>query len=97
MQVIAEEPWDWFLFRDEDGLYLDVLVENSFVSFSVAAALTSEQAAGFERSGAAYLNGISHEMRTKALRREWILQPLPGDWAERSLTAVNDWRRVHKA
>lgn len=93
MQVIAEQPWDWFLFEDDGKLFLDVLVENSAISFSIAAELSAEQAAGYACKGAACLTQLSGEMRYQALRREWIMQPLPPGWNDRSVAAVHEWRK----
>ncbi len=93
MRVIAEEPWGWFLFEDDGKLYLDVLVEHGAVSFNVTAELTAQQAAEFTAKGAASVEGLAHEMRNKALMRQWCIVPLPDDWAGRSLSAVHEWQR----
>jgi hypothetical protein len=93
MHVIAEDPWNWFLLEDEGTLYLDVLVENGAVSFSVAAELTAEQASGYRQGGAGILGAVAGEMRDKALRRTWRGDPLPAGWAEESAAAVREWQR----
>ncbi len=92
MNVIAEEPWGWFLFADGDTLYLEVLVEHGAISYDVTAALTVEQGAAFARGGAPALAPLAAEMRYKAIMHEWQVQALPADWAARSLAAVQDWR-----
>lgn len=92
MQVIAEDPWNWFLFEDEGLLYLDVLVENGAVSFSVAAELTPEQAGAFRRMGVASLAPVADEMRRKGHMRTWRVTPLAADWTERSVAAVHEWK-----
>jgi hypothetical protein len=73
-------------------LYLDVLVENGAVSFSVTAELAPEQAGHFRRTGVASLAPVAHEMRRKGLMRTWRITPLPADWAERSVAAVHEWK-----
>lgn len=93
MEVIAEDPWNWFLFADEGKLYLDVLVENGAVSYSVTAELTPEQASAYRRDGASSFASVSGEMRQKALTRTWRIVPLPPDWADRSVAAVHEWQR----
>ncbi len=93
MEVIAEDPWNWFLFEDEGRLYLDVLVENGAVSFSVASELTSEQASAYRRDGASSFALVSGEMRHKALMQTWRIVPLPAGWDERSVAAVHEWQR----
>lgn len=93
MQVIAEDPWNWFLFEDGEQLYLDVLVENGAVSFSVASGLTPEQARRFRRTGVTSLAPVADELRRKGLMRTWRITPLPADWAERSAAAVHEWKR----
>jgi len=80
MQVIAEDPWNWFLFEDEGLLYLDVLVENGAVSFSVTAELAPEQAGHFRRTGVASLAPVAHEMRRKGLMRTWRITPDAGSF-----------------
>ncbi len=92
MNVVAEEPWGWFLFADGNVLYLDVLVEHGAVSYTVTAALTDEQGAEFARGGAAALAPLASEMRRQAIMHEWQAQGLPADWAARSMAAVDEWR-----
>ncbi|HEU6454757.1 MAG TPA: hypothetical protein VN201_04785 [Roseateles sp.] len=97
MEVIAEAPWNWFLFYDEGKLYLDVLVENGAASFSVAAELNREQADAYRREGNDGLTLVAGEMRHKALLRTWRLGTLPSDWGPRSVAAVHEWQRRAKA
>src|SRR3982750_1937644 len=89
MEVIAEDPWNWFLLDDEGRLYLDVLIENGAVSFSIAAELTAEQSTAYRRGGPGSLALVSGEMRHKALMQTWRIVPLPAGWAERSIAAVH--------
>jgi hypothetical protein len=93
MEVIAEDPWNWFLFEDEGTLYLDVLVDNGAVSFSVTAELSAKQADSYRRDGASGLAHVSAEMRHKALMRTWRAVALPARWEERSVAAVHEWQR----
>jgi hypothetical protein len=93
MKVIAEDPWNWYLFEDEGKLYLDVLVESSAVSFSVAAELSQDQASGYRRDGPTGLALVAGEMRHKALMRTWRIGALPSNWDERSIAAVHEWQR----
>lgn len=93
MEVIAEDPWNWFLIEVEGKLYLDVLVESGAVSFSVASELTSEQSSAYRQGGASSLALVADEMRLKALTRTWRVPPLPTGWDARSVAAVHDWRR----
>ena len=94
MQVIAEEPWSWFLFEDGGTLYLDVLVEHGAVSFDVTAELTAEQATEYSRKGVACLAQLAGDMRYKALMRQWCIPALPSDWCARSVLAVHEWRKI---
>lgn len=93
MQVIAEDPWNWFLFDDEGKLYLEVLVEYGAVSFSVTTELGADQVESYSRDGAKGLGQISNDMRRQALMQQWHPGTLPPDWAERSVAAVHDWQR----
>jgi hypothetical protein len=93
MKVVAEEPWNWFLFEDDGRLYLDVLVEHGATSFSVTAELSSECASAFRRDGATALDGLAGEMRHKGLMRVWHVPTLPTGWSERSVAAVHDWQK----
>jgi hypothetical protein len=95
MKVIAEEPWNWFLFEDGKTLYLDVLVEHGATSYSVTNVLNIDQATTFKQKGSAYLNVLASDMRTKALMRQWSVPALPSDWAELSISAVREWN-LHK-
>jgi hypothetical protein len=97
MKVIAEDPWNWFLFDDGGRLYLDVLVENGAASFSVAAELTRDQVDGYHRDGPGSLASVAGEMRHEALMRTWRIGALPSDWGERSVAAVHEWQRRAKA
>ena len=95
MEVVAEDPRNWFLFEDEGRLYLDVLIESGAVSFSVAAELTPEQMNRYKRDGVTSLALLPGEMRHKALMRTWRIAPLPAGWDERSVAAVHKWQRRH--
>ena len=97
MKVVAEAPWDWFLFEDDGRLYLDVLVEHGAISFSVTAELSTEVASAFRRDGASALGDVAGEMRHKGLAREWQASPLPSGWSARSVAAVHEWQRQHGA
>ena len=93
MEVIAEDPWNWFLFEDEGRLYLDVLVENGPVSLSVVSELTSEQISADRKDGMNSLALVSGDMRQKALMQEWQTIPCPAGWEEKSIAAVHEWQR----
>lgn len=93
MRVIAEEPWSWFLLEEDGKLYLDVLVENGAVSFTVTSELISEEAARYAQEGIRYLSDLSSAMRHKALTRQWSAPPLPSNWAARSITAIHEWQK----
>jgi hypothetical protein len=93
MRVVAEEPWNWFLFEDDGRLYLDVLVEHGAISFSVTSQLSTEQARDYERGGTPSLARLAGEMRHKGLMREWQADPMPPGWAERSIAAVHEWQK----
>jgi hypothetical protein len=93
MKVVAEEPWNWFLFEEDGKLYLDVLVEHGAVSFSVTAELSPEQSRAFRRDGAVALSGVAGEMRHQGSMREWQAPPLPPGWSARSVAAVHEWRK----
>jgi hypothetical protein len=97
MKVVAEEPWDWFLFEEDGRLYLDVLVEHGAISFSVSAELSAEVASAFRRDGASAVSGVAGEMRHKGLMREWHAPPLPSGWSARSVAAVHEWQRQRSA
>ena len=93
MQVVAEEPWNWFLFEDGGILYLEVLVEHGAISFDVAAELSTEQKEAYERHGVTILQRLSGDMRHKALTGAWHATALPSGWAERSVAAVHEWQK----
>lgn len=96
MRVIAEEPWSWFLLEEDGTLYLDVLVENGAISFSVSSALSLEEATRYADAGIRYLSELSSAMRHKALMRQWSTPPLPPGWAECSIAAIHKWQKRGK-
>lgn len=93
MQVVAEDPRNWFLLEENGKLYLDVLVEHGAVSFNVTSELSGEQAQDYRLFGASSLSLLSGEMRHKGLMREWRSPATPPGWAERSIAAVHDWQK----
>ena len=92
MKVVAEAPWNWFLFEDDGRLYLEALVEHGAVSFTVAAELDAEATNAWHGEGQGALDRVAAGMRDKALRREWVIPPLPADWSARSGAAVQAWK-----
>lgn len=97
MKVIAEEPWDWFLFDDDGIYYLNVLVEHGAVSYDVTAQLNADQVAVFTRDGKSILMQLASDMRRQALMRQWRASPLPAGWDTRSVAAAHEWQRRHRA
>lgn len=95
MRVVAESPWDWFLFEEDGQWWLDVLVDHGAVSFSVTAPLDPAQRSAFERDGAAALGLPAGRMRDAALARTWVHPALPDGWSDRVLAAVGAWRQTH--
>ena len=93
MRVVAEEPWDWFLYDDAGTYFLGVLIEHGAISFDVNAQLNAEQAAEYARVGKGAIMRFSAEIRSKVFMREWRPPPLPSDWEPRSLAAVYEWQK----
>ncbi len=97
MQVIAEEPWDWFLLEGEGKAYLDILVERGAISFNVTFELSAEQATEYTRKGIGYIHALSSATRSTALRRDWSALPVslhltsPGT-AKRVSEAIREWQ-----
>jgi hypothetical protein len=97
VRVVAEDYYVWYLF-EEDGVYwLDVLVEQGAVSFTVTAPLDAARVADFERDGPSALSIPAATMRHQALMREWRIPQLPDGWSQRALAAVHRWREDHPA
>ncbi|WP_321956236.1 hypothetical protein [Paraburkholderia bannensis] len=97
MQVIAEEPWDWFLLEGEGKAYLDILVERGAVSFNVTFELSAEQATEYTHKGIGYIDALSSATRSTALRRDWSALPVSlhltsPDTAKRVSEAIREWQ-----
>ncbi|WP_321957782.1 hypothetical protein [Paraburkholderia bannensis] len=97
IQVIAEEPWDWFLLEGEGTVYLNILVEHGAVSFDVTFELSAEQATEYEHKGIGYIHALSSATRSTALRRDWSAMPVslhltsPGT-AKGVSEAIREWQ-----
>ena len=96
MQVLAEEPWSFFLLEDEGKLYVDVLVERGAVSFSVTAELSAEQTRGYRQQGASFVSGLAHKIRSDALSGRWKPAHFPPAWHDRATAAVVNWRKARQ-
>lgn len=93
MKVLAEEPWDWYLFDDMGQLFLDVLVEHGAISYSVTVELNAKESEHYLRDGAPFLLRMAQAMRRRALAKEWCPPALPSGWAQRSIGAVHEWQK----
>ena len=96
VKVVAEEPWDWFLFDDDGVYYLDVLVEHGAISYDVTAQLTADQVAVYARDGKSILMQLARDMRHQAIIRQWRASPLPAGWGPRSTAAVHEWQKLSR-
>lgn len=94
MQVLAEEPWSFFLLEDEGKLYVDVLVEHGPASFSVTAELSDEQARGYAQQGVGFVYGLAHQIRSDALAGRQRMVHFPQAWQDRVTAAVLEWRKA---
>ena len=93
MRVVAEEPWDWYLFDDDGVYYLNVLVEHGCISYDVTAPLDADQAAVYASEDKEILMQLARDMRSQALMHQWKAGPLPADWGARSIVAAHEWQR----
>ena len=96
MQVLAEEPWSFFLLEDEGKLYVDVLVEHGPASFSVTAQLSDEQARAYAQQGVSFISGLAHQIRSDALSGRRRIVHFPQAWQDRATAAVLEWRKARK-
>lgn len=51
MVVVDQEPYQWFLLRDDDGYVIDVHCMQSFASFGVVMRLAEDEAAQIDSDG----------------------------------------------
>ncbi|UPG88171.1 hypothetical protein L2Y96_12150 [Luteibacter aegosomaticola] len=102
MQVIDHEPSAWFLFSEDDQLFLDVSCNNGPVGYSVLIPLDANEHAKFQAGGHEYVDQLANRIRESAplvrgsmsVYSERDVSRLRG---EHVLTAVSEWRKTRAA
>ncbi|MGO4223671.1 hypothetical protein AB4Y64_17690 [Lysobacter sp. TAF61] len=62
MKVIAEEPWAWMLFSNEDGALFLTAMCGSVGLYSVDFQLTEDEAASFSATGRSALEALARDV-----------------------------------
>jgi hypothetical protein len=91
MKVVAEEPWAWMLFSNEDGALFLTVMCGSVGLYSVDFLLTDNEAARFSATGRSALEALARDVSYQPSKYEGRhianFTDLPG-----RKEAVSSWR-----
>lgn len=71
MKLIEIESYEWELYQDHDGLYLEIQLYNSAVSWSLAICLDQQAENDDGDYGKAAINGLAKRIESSLFRREY--------------------------
>lgn len=71
MQLIEIEPHFWELYQDEFGMYLNVLIHNSFVIFGKTICLDNDAISTYIQHGRSSVDALARRIESSMLRKDY--------------------------
>ncbi len=92
MHVVAHDPHNWFLLKEDGALYLDVNSGHSAVGFCVLIRLTEEEARRYREGGDPFLSALARDLQDRGPSAALAERNLNGELGEAVTEAVVRWR-----
>lgn len=71
MKLIEIEPFEWELFQDHDGMYLEVQIYNCAVSWSFSICLDQKAQDNYHHEGKVFIHSLARRIESSLLRRDY--------------------------
>ena len=71
MKLTEIEPYEWELYQDHLGIYLELQVDNSAVSWSFAICLDQQAENDYRDYGKSAINNLAKRIQSSLLRRDY--------------------------
>jgi pterin-4a-carbinolamine dehydratase len=71
MKLIEIEPYEWELYQDRDGIYLEIQIHNSAVSWSFAICLDQQAKNDYQINGKPSINNLAKRIESSLLRHDY--------------------------
>lgn len=71
MKLIEIEPNFWELYQDEFGMYLNVLIHNSFVTYGKSICLDVEVIQNYLNQGKLIIDALARRIESSMLRKDY--------------------------
>jgi hypothetical protein len=97
MQVVDNEPHQWFLFKEGNSLLLDVNCNHGAVGYSVMIQLSVEEESEYSQKGRAYLNWLAQSVQDSGPGSGCQLRDVSAIYSRESMAAVNAWQSQNRS
>lgn len=99
MKVIDHERGGWYLFQDEERIYLDGNYSHRAIEYDHLIELSKEEVQAFRQGGRDYITRLVHEINESApilklSDSAYKNRRIIGEIRERTTEAVREWNKV---
>lgn len=71
MQLIEIEPYSWELYKDSDGMYLNVLISMSATSWEKTICLDEQAIQSYLTQGKGFVDGLAKRIESSQFRKNY--------------------------
>ena len=92
MQVVDQEPYEWFLFKTDEELLLDINCDHGAVGYNILIRLSPEETGAYGREGRAFLTRLAREIHNVGPGSTQMGRDVRPLYAEQCRVAIERWK-----
>lgn len=96
MQLIEIEPYSWELYKDSDGMYLNVLISMSATSWEKTICLDEQAIQNYLTQGKGFVDGLAQRIESSQFRKNYerfySYPDVSKEQEKRMLEAFNEYK-----
>ncbi len=93
MKVVDHEPHAWFLFEQDEELFLDANCNHSAAGYSILIRLTEDETVGYVREGRSYVDSLARAVQDGGPGSRLQIRDVGRQHEEETSRAIEEWRR----